>query len=146
MIKQTVDNRFKNAFRHTLIPFLNILPILLGVLALASLFTEVIPPEVLAEALPKGSIFGPLLGALTGSVAVGHPITSYIIGGELKEAGVGFATIAAFLVSWVTVGVVQLPAEIAALGKRFALVRNALCFLSSIAIAYLAGWTMEIVG
>jgi uncharacterized membrane protein YraQ (UPF0718 family) len=100
----------------------------------------------MATLLPKDSILGPLLGASIGSIAAGHPMTSYIIAGELREAGLGVATIAAFVISWVTVGMVQLPAEIAALGKKFALVRNVLCFLSSIAIAYLTSWTLGALG
>jgi hypothetical protein len=38
--------------------------------------------------------------------------------------------------AWVTVGLAQLPAEISALGSRFALVRNAISFALSIAIAF----------
>lgn len=88
--------------------------------------------------------FGPLIGAVVGSVVAGHPLTSYVLGGELQAAGLGLATVAAFLVSWVTVGVIQLPAEIASLGRRFALYRSAFCFLSSIAIAYLTALTMRV--
>jgi len=146
MTRENTENKIEDAFKRTLYPFLGIMPVLLGVLALTSLLTEVIPGETIAALLPKGSIVGPLIGAVTGSVAVGHPMTSYVIAGELKATGIGLATIAAFLVSWVTVGLVQLPAEIAALGKRFALVRGLLCFLSSIAVAYLTSWTMGALG
>jgi len=41
------------------------------------------------------------------------------------------------MLTWVTVGLVQLPAEIAALGRKFALVRNAVSFVLFIAVAIL---------
>ena len=43
----------------------------------------------------------------------------------------------AIIVTWVTVGLVQLPAEIASLGLRFALLRNALCLVLAIPVAIL---------
>jgi len=38
-------------------------------------------------------------------------------------------------VAWVTVGLVQIPAEISALGRKFAVVRNVVSFFMSIAVA-----------
>jgi uncharacterized membrane protein YraQ (UPF0718 family) len=111
-------------------------PIVLSVLALASLLTAAIPPESISEALPVESVFGPIFGALVGSVAAGHPVTSYVLAGELTSAGASLSTVTALIVSWVTVGVVHLPAEAATLGTRFALWRNAISFLLAIVIAY----------
>ncbi len=105
-----------------------------GVLAISSLVTAAIPLQMIAKVLAMEGVFGPFIGSLVGSLAAGHPLTSHVIGGELRVAALGFATIAAFLVSWVTVGLVQLPAEIASLGMRFAFVRSAFCFFSSILI------------
>jgi hypothetical protein len=69
-------------------------------------------------------------------ISSGNPINSYIIGGELLEYGVGLCAVTALIIAWVTVGLAQLPAEISALGSRFALVRNAISFVLSIAIAF----------
>jgi len=124
------------AARQTARVFARTIPIVLGVLALANLATAAIPPQTVAILLPMESAFGPVLGALVGSVAAGHPVTSYILGGELAAAGASLATITALIVSWVTVGVVHLPAEAAILGTRFALWRNGLCFVLAIATAY----------
>jgi hypothetical protein len=76
-----------------------------------------------------------LWGACFGSIFAGNPINSYIIGGELLKYGVSLFAVTAFIVTWVTVGLVQLPAEIAAFGKRFALLRNGLSFLLAIPVA-----------
>lgn len=82
------------------------------------------------------SVLGPVFGALVGSVAAGHPLTSYVLAGELTSAGASLATITALIVSWVTVGIVHLPAEAAILGTRFALWRNAISFVLAIVMAY----------
>lgn len=132
------------AFNETAVIFARILPTLLGVLGLVSLVTTFIPLHMVAKALAAEGEVGPILGALVGSVAAGHPLTSYILAGELQAVGLDLATIIAFLVSWVTVGVVQLPAEVAALGARFALYRNAICFISAISIGYLMPLTLRI--
>jgi len=64
----------------------------------------------------------------------GNPITSYVLGGEFFDAGISIMAVSAFIVTWVTVGIVQLPAEILLLGKKFALLRNLFSFLSAIVI------------
>lgn len=53
---------------------------------------------------------------------------------------------ATMIVSWVTVGVVQLPAEALLLGGRFAMLRNLLSFLFAIVIAFLIVATLRLLG
>jgi uncharacterized membrane protein YraQ (UPF0718 family) len=74
------------------------------------------------------------------------PFTSYIIGGELRQEGVSMLAITAFIVVWVTVGIIQLPAEALMLGKRFAIARNAVSFFVSIVIAFLTVLTLGMAG
>jgi hypothetical protein len=52
--------------------------------------------------------------------------------------------ITAFIVSWVTVGIIQLSAEAVMLGKRFAIVRNTVSFWTSILIAIVTALTLGI--
>ncbi len=87
-------------------------------------------------------IIDTLIGAISGSILAGNPITSYILGGELLSMGVSWAAITAFLISWVTVGIVQLPAESLMLGKSFAISRNLTAFLSSILIGIIVYFAM----
>ena len=70
-----------------------------------------------------------LLGSLIGSISEGSPINSYVIGGELLRNHVSLFAVTAFIAAWVTVGVLQLPAEALILGKRFAITRNILSFI-----------------
>ena len=79
--------------------------------------------------------FDSFIGSAIGSISAGTPITSYIFGGELLKQGVGLIAVTAFLVAWVTVGFVQLPAESMILGKRFAFIRNLTAFVLAIIAA-----------
>jgi uncharacterized membrane protein YraQ (UPF0718 family) len=140
------QSRIKNATWKTANVVVQGLPIVLGVLALSSLVNAAMPLENIGKILPSSAIFGPLFAAILGSLAAGHPLASYVVAGELRATGIDAATIIAFLVSWVTVGIVQLPAEIASLGRRFAIYRAVFCFLSSVAIAYLLTLTLRVTG
>lgn len=112
-------------------------PLLLGVVLLIGL-TTLIPREFITT-LFNDRWFDPIVGATIGAVLAGNPVTSYVLGGELLAAGVGLTTVTAFIVAWVTVGIVQLPAEGVLLGRRFALTRNAYAFISAIIIAIIMG-------
>lgn len=135
----------KPAFLKTARSFTRSLPILLGVFMLLSLAATLIPTGLYGRIFTGNQIFDPLIGALVGSVAGGNPVTSYIIGGELRLQGISMLAITAFIVAWVTVGIIQLPAEALMLGRRFALVRNVVSFFSAVMIAILTvlalGWT-----
>jgi hypothetical protein len=111
------------------------LPIMIGVVLLIGLFNAFVSREALASVFSGGVALDSLWGACFGSILAGNPISSYIIGGELLEQGVSLFAVTALIVAWVTVGVVQIPAEMSALGARFALVRNAVCFVFAILVA-----------
>jgi len=120
------------------------LPILVGVVLLMGLFNTLVPSKTLASIFSNNTILNTLWGACLGSILTGNPINSYVIGGELLQRGISLFAVTALLIAWVTVGIVQLPAEIAALGKRFAILRNAICFLLSLPIAFLTATTINI--
>ncbi len=118
-------------------------PVLLGAILLISLANTLIPKSFYSVLFSKIPFLDSVLGGLMGSVLAGNPVTSYILGGEMLEQGVGLVAITAFLVAWVTVGLVQLPAESILLGKKFAVVRNILSFVFSIIVALI---TVAILG
>lgn len=134
----------KQAFHKTVQSFKRSLPMLLGVLLLLSLVSTLIPKSFYGKIFTGNQIVDPLIGAMVGSVAGGNPLTSYIIGGELRLQGISMLAVTAFIVAWVTVGVIQLPAEALMLGKRFAIIRNVISFVTAIVIAILTvlilGW------
>ena len=111
------------------------LPLLLGILLLITLLLVNVPKTMFTTIFTGNSIIDPTIGAIAGAIIAGSPINSYIIGGELLNGGIGLVTITAFIVAWVTVGFVQIPAETMLLGKKFTLVRNGLALIFSIIVA-----------
>lgn len=115
--------------------FSTALPLFIGIILLLGLLRTYVPPR-LVSSIFRGKVFtDTILGSIFGSISAGNPVTSYIIGGELLKEGISLFAVTAFIVAWVTVGVIQMPAEAALLGKRFAILRNILSFVLSIAVA-----------
>ncbi len=112
-----------------------VFPIIIGTLLLVSLLPSLIPKSFYSKVFAKNLIIDPVIGTTIGSLSAGNPITSYIIGGEMLGQGVTLVAVTAFLVAWVTVGLIQLPAESAILGKKFALLRNAISFVMAVLVA-----------
>lgn len=112
-----------------------VMPLFLGTILLISLISTLIPKSFYASVFNQNIVHDSFIGGLIGSVSAGNPLTSYIIGGELLEQGISLIAVTAFLVAWVTVGIIQLPAESAILGRKFALLRNLTSFILAIFVA-----------
>jgi len=110
-------------------------PMILGTILLISLISTLVPKSFYTVAFSKNIFLDSLVGSLVGSVSAGNPIVSYIFSGEMLSQGVSLMAVTAFLVAWVTVGVIQLPAESVILGKKFALLRNLTAFILAIIVA-----------
>lgn len=134
------------SFKKTARTFVNLLPIIVGMLLLMSLAVTVFPEQISAGLFGNSDALDALIGASVGSIALGPPLASYLLGGELLKSGVSLVAVTALIVSWVTVGVVQLPAEVLMLGARFAIYRNIICFFSAVAIAFLSVYTLRFIG
>ena len=131
------------ALRKSVSQLASILPVLIGVMLLVGAFKALVSPEAVMSVFSGAAFFDALTGAGVGSVLAGNPINSYVIGETLLGMGVSLFAVAAFMLAWVTVGLVQLPAEIEALGSRFALTRTlaALCLTvpTALVVAALVG-------
>ena len=136
--------KLKEAFGKAAKTMGTAIPMILGILILISLFNTLVPVSSY-RLLFRGTVFDPVIGALLGSVVAGNPVTSYLISGDLLKQGISLMTVTAFLTAWVTVGVIQLPAEIQFLGKKFALARNASAFVLSLVVAAATVFIMGIV-
>ena len=140
------ENHLRDSLQKTVRTFINILPIIVGMLLLTSLLVTVFSEQISSGLFGNGDIIDTLLGASVGSIATGHPLASYLLGGELLGGGVSLIAVTALVVTWVTVGIVQLPAEILMLGSRFAVYRNIISFIAAIAIAFLTVYTLQFLG
>ena len=115
--------------------FAAMLPVLIGVMLLAGLFKVFVSAEALAAVYSGAPLTDAFSGACLGSIIGGNAVNSYVIGQALHDSGVSLFAVTAIMITWVTVGVVQLPAEISAFGSRFALSRNAVGFLLAVPLA-----------
>jgi len=115
------------------------LPIITGIVMLVSLANALVPKSFYSSILTGNNFIDPLITALIGSISAGTPAVSYIISGELLKQGVSLIAVTAFLLAWVTVGAIQMPAEGLALGKRFTILRNLSSFILAIIIAVIIG-------
>jgi uncharacterized membrane protein YraQ (UPF0718 family) len=129
--QRTIVNSFYRAIKS----FGTTLPMLLGVILLLGLFRVFVSSEMISSVFTGELLRDTVIGSLIGSISAGNSIVSYIIGGELLKEQVSLFAVAAFIVAWVTVSVVQFPAEAAIFGKRFAAARNILCFILAIVVS-----------
>jgi uncharacterized membrane protein YraQ (UPF0718 family) len=115
-------------------------PLLLSIFALIGLLQEFVPAEMIYTWLGARNRFLSLLnGGLIGAIAIGPPVAAFPIAGSLIRSGAWPPAAAAFIVSWVSVGVMTLPLEAHVFGWRFALARNAVTFISALLIGLIIG-------
>ena len=95
------------------------------------------PRDLLLSVFSGNAFQDTLWGACIGSLLSGNPINSYVIGETLLKMGVSLFGVTALMLTWVSVGLIQLPVEIATLGARFAVLRNAAAFVIAMIVAVL---------
>ncbi|KYJ87261.1 permease [Sulfurovum riftiae] len=135
-------SKLKSAFNQTLKTLVMISPMLLAVIGLIGLFKTYITPEMLHTLFNGSVLHDMLMGVGLGGLSVGQPFLSYIIGGELLDEGASFYGVTAFILAFVTLGVVQLPLEFAIFGFRFALLRNLLSLLFAFVLSWAIAFTL----
>jgi len=126
----------KKTFLQTLVWFKEMLPMLLGILLIVSMLKQLWIFDILTRYL-NNDFLSTLLASFFWSISAWTTINSYIIADSFWNLNDYTLVITAFLVSWVTVWIIQIPAEIYFFGKRFAVIRNTISFVFSIIIAYL---------
>jgi uncharacterized membrane protein YraQ (UPF0718 family) len=131
---RNISSPLLQAMTKSLRSLYSMLPMIIGTMLLVSLVPNIIPHYFYARLFQHNIWFDSLIGSIVGSISGGYPITSYILGGEFLKEGVSLVAVTAFMVSWVTVGMIQLPAEAMILGKRFAVLRNLTSFFLAIIV------------
>jgi len=136
---------FKESIARAVKMLWNVLPLMLGTILLVSLLVTLIPQSFYLKIFQRNSFIDPFIGSFIGSISAGNPLVSYILGGELLKQGVSLIAVTAFIVAWVTVGFVQLPAESMILGKKFALLRNLFSFILAIIAAVITVLILKVI-
>ena len=129
--------RIIEALKKTVNQFRAMAPVLLGVILLTGLFQSFISKEVIVTVFQGQGLLDALAGTLLGSLLASNPVNSYVIGETLLDMGVSLYAVTAFMFAWVNVGIVQLPVEIAALGRCYAVTRTTAAFLLCMPMAFL---------
>jgi hypothetical protein len=132
-----------DAIKKTLESLWTSLPIIAGVFLLVALI-EPLLGSIYPVIFTGNILIDPLIGALAGSISFGVPVISYVTGGELLRQGASLLAVVAFILSWSSVGIITLPLESACLGRKFALARNTINFISSIVAAVLVFLTIKL--
>ncbi len=136
---------FLQTLKKSALSFAAMTPMLIGVIGLVGLFQVLVTPKMLASLFQGNVLMDTLTGTVAGAVAVGSPIVSYLLGGELLGQGISLFAVTAFILSWVSLGFIQLPAEVEAFGGRFTLYRNILAFAFTVIIAILTPLTLQLI-
>jgi len=125
------------AARQTL---LRMAPLLLAIFGLIGLYQEFVPTELVESWMgTEAKLLSLLVGGLVGAISIGPPVAAFPIAGSFIDSGAWPPAAAAFIVSWVSVGVVTLPVEAHVFGWRFALWRNTITFIAALLIGLLIG-------
>jgi uncharacterized membrane protein YraQ (UPF0718 family) len=120
--------------------FRNILPAMLVVLALVSVFLSIVPASVLSEWLGKGTGWtGIISAALLGSISLIPGFIAFPLGAILVRSGVSYQIVAVFITTLMMVGILTLPLEAKYFGWRVSLLRNALSFTGALLVGLLMG-------
>ncbi len=133
-------NKVLQSLRLSRQSLLKLLPFLMAIFGLVGLFQEYIPPELIARFLGKSSgLLSLLVSSFAGAISIGPPLAAYPLAETLLNAGAWPPAIAAFVFSWITIGIITLPFEATTFGIRFALLRNGISFMAAILCGLLLG-------
>jgi len=143
--KQEQQITLKIAFKKALNNFLSMTPMLLGVIGLVSIMQTYITPEMLSHLFGYGITTDIFTGTFIGAISSGNPAVSYIISDQLLNQGVTLYAVSAFILAWVTLGIVQLPAELSVFGLKFTFYKNILTLFATMLVAYCTVLTLQVI-
>lgn len=117
--------------------FLNVLPQFLVIVLIVSPFLAILEQETIQSIIgAKTGTLGVVVSSLLGSAVIVPAIIAFPIASELLQNGAGLMQVTVFISTLTMVGFVTLPLEVRYLGKKTAVMRNALAFLFSLIGAY----------
>jgi len=126
--------------RKGLLMFFNLIPVVVTVLILVSIFLSSASREIIIKLLGKSSgLVGILIAAVIGSISLIPAFISYPLAAILLKNGVSYSVTAVFITTLLMVGVLTLPLEAKYFGWRVSILRNISSFLGAIIIGLLVG-------
>ncbi|MBC8175641.1 MAG: permease [Candidatus Marinimicrobia bacterium] len=120
--------------------FTGIVPTILSIIVIIGLIQGFVSEEMLVKTMGQDAgLESLIITGLLGAIIHIPAIIAYPMSASLLEGGASIQIIAVFITTLTMVGFVTLPLEIRELGKRFAVIRNVLSFVTAILIALLMG-------
>jgi len=120
--------------------FINVLPQFVAILLLVGLLLAAVTPETIQRVIGTESGFlGMLITSLFGSVALVPVLIAFPVAAELLKNGAGITQITVFISTLTMVGFITLPMEVKYLGRKVAVLRNALAYLFAFVTALIIG-------
>lgn len=117
-----------------------ILPQFGGIVLLISLMLAFVTPETIRSLVGSDTgILGMLMTSIVGAVTLVPGFIAFPLAKSLVDLGAGIPQIAVFVSSLMAVGVVTLPLEIRYFGRRTAVTRNVLAYISAFITAFVVG-------
>ncbi len=132
-------NRTLKALKMSLNSFKNLIPGVLGMVAMVGLVLALVPKETLTEIFTHKGVFGFVLVALVGAIATIPAPIAFPLASSMLKVGASLATLASFITTLTMVGIVSAPLEASYFGKRFTIMRQVLSFVAAIAIGLIMG-------
>lgn len=127
--------KLKKSLKKNLIAFTKIIPLFFGVILLVSLLKNWLGNDFYTNLTTNNILIDSFIFNAIGSIMAGNALNSYVIAKDMLSSGIGLFLALTFMLAWVTVGIVQIPAESILLGKKFAYIRNIVAFLSNFLVA-----------
>lgn len=117
-----------------------LIPLLIAVFGMVGLFQVFLSPQQVEQALGASNGWMSLfLGGALGAVSIGPPLAAYPLAGSMLDAGAWPPAVAAFVICWISIGVITLPFEASVFSVRYALLRNSIGFVVALLIGSLLG-------
>jgi uncharacterized membrane protein YraQ (UPF0718 family) len=143
MTQKTNRKSFKQILIQSALGIYYVSPMILSVLGIAALLITFITPEQMQNIFKGNTLLDSIYGTIVGGIMMGNAMISYILGSELQDMHISLYAITAFLLSWVSLGYIQIPMEISFFGKRFVIIRNILALIFTFIISILIVFTYE---
>jgi hypothetical protein len=136
-------NKYKQSFVSTINWLKELLPLLIAILLLISIIKTLWFFNYLSNHIENNFLWV-FISDLLGSISAWNALNSYVIADSIGNFKENILVITVFLISWVTVWIIQLPAEIYFFWKKFALIRNSISFVFAFVWAYLVYFLINI--
>jgi len=80
---------------------------------------------------------------LAGAISMGQGMISYVLAEGLLEQGVSNYALSAFILAWITLGFVQIPAEASIFGLLFTIIMTLYIMISAVVLGKIIDTAMK---